>query len=66
MTKISIAQLNRDEIGELELAIASLIAFEGLAEEERQTICDNLYRNNNGVAFAYLDANDRSRLLPIL
>ena len=66
MTKITIAQLNRDEIGELEFAIASLIAFEGLAEDERQTIYDNLYRNDNGIAFAYLDANDRNNLIPII
>lgn len=66
MTKITITQLTNEEIGELELAIASMIAFEGVAEEERQFVYDNLYRDDNGIAFAYIDANNRSRLLPVI
>ena len=66
MNKIEKTQLTHEEIGEFLLAIATLLSFGGLTETEEKFIYDNIYRDDDGVAWAYIDFDDRSKLKPIL
>ena len=66
MNKIEEKQLTHEEIGEFLLAIGALVSFGGLTEIEEKFIHDNIYRDDDGVAWAYIDFDDRSKLKPIL
>ena len=66
MNKIEEKQLSQEEIGEFLLAIAALVSFGGLTETEEKFIYENIYRDDDGVAWAYIDLDDRSKLKPIL
>ena len=67
MRHIKIDELSHEEIGELYLKIATLLMVELISESEQDTICEHLYRDENGVAYARgLEDGDFDKISPIL
>ena len=66
MTPIKVQQLNGDEFYELKFAISVLVANKLIDLEQEEFIYANLYRDDEGIAYAYTDLVDREKLSPIL
>lgn len=65
MEKIDISQLSYDEREELKFVVMLLVVNEYITPEQEKFIYENLYRGNDGLAYAYLDFVDRNELVPI-